>query len=71
LADEPTGNLDSKTSIDIMHIFEEIYAKGNTIIVVTHEEEIASYARRIIRLRDGKIEKDEINRKPALGININ
>jgi putative ABC transport system ATP-binding protein len=67
LADEPTGNLDSKTSIDIMHIFEEIYTKGNTIIVVTHEEEIASYARRIIRLRDGKVEKDEMNRKPTLG----
>jgi putative ABC transport system ATP-binding protein len=67
LADEPTGNLDSKTSIDIMHLFEEIYTKGNTIIVVTHEEEIASYARRIIRLRDGKVEKDEINHKPALG----
>jgi putative ABC transport system ATP-binding protein len=66
LADEPTGNLDSKTSIGIMHIFEEIYTKGNTIIVVTHEEEIASYARRIIRLRDGKIEKDEINSKPTL-----
>ncbi|MDR1181134.1 MAG: ABC transporter ATP-binding protein [Bacteroidales bacterium] len=69
LADEPTGNLDSKTSIDIMHIFEEIYIKGNTIIVVTHEEEIASYARRIIRLRDGKVEKDEINSKPTLEIN--
>jgi putative ABC transport system ATP-binding protein len=66
LADEPTGNLDSKTSIDIMHIFEEIYTKGNTIIVVTHEEEIASYARRIIRLRDGKVERDYLNRKPAL-----
>jgi putative ABC transport system ATP-binding protein len=66
LADEPTGNLDSKTSIDIMHLFEEIHSKGNTVIVVTHEEEIASYARRIIRLRDGKVEKDIINHKPAL-----
>jgi putative ABC transport system ATP-binding protein len=67
LADEPTGNLDSKTSKDIMHIFEEIYNNGNTIIVVTHEEEIALYARRIIRLRDGKIERDEINQNPTLG----
>jgi putative ABC transport system ATP-binding protein len=63
LADEPTGNLDTKTSIDIMNLFEAIYRKGNTIIVVTHEEDIAKYARRIIRLRDGKIEKDEINER--------
>ncbi|MDR1056629.1 MAG: ABC transporter ATP-binding protein [Prevotellaceae bacterium] len=61
LADEPTGNLDTKTSIDIMYLFEEIYEKGNTIIVVTHEEDIARHARRIIRLRDGIIECDEIN----------
>lgn len=66
LADEPTGNLDSKTSIDIMHLFEDIYASGNTLIVVTHEEEIARHARRIVRLRDGKIEVDEINPKPTL-----
>jgi putative ABC transport system ATP-binding protein len=71
LADEPTGNLDSKTSIDIMHLFEEIYIKGNTIIVVTHEEEIASYARRIVRLRDGKIERDERNTQPVLGMIAN
>ncbi|MDR0667833.1 MAG: ABC transporter ATP-binding protein [Prevotellaceae bacterium] len=58
LADEPTGNLDSRTSIDIMNVFEEIYQKGNTIIVVTHEEEIARHARRIIRLRDGLVESD-------------
>lgn len=64
LADEPTGNLDSKTSIDIMNLFEEIYRQGNTIIVVTHEEEIARHARRIIRLRDGLIESDEINPNP-------
>lgn len=64
LADEPTGNLDSKTSIDIMNLFEEIYRQGNTIIVVTHEEEIARHARRIIRLRDGLIETDEINPSP-------
>ncbi len=64
LADEPTGNLDSKTSIDIMNLFEEIYKQGNTIIVVTHEEEIARHARRIVRLRDGLIESDEINPEP-------
>jgi len=64
LADEPTGNLDSKTSIDIMNLFEEIYRQGNTIIVVTHEEEIARHARRIIRLKDGLIETDELNPNP-------
>lgn len=64
LADEPTGNLDSKTSIDIMNLFEEIYRQGNTIIVVTHEEEIARHARRIIRLRDGLVESDELNPNP-------
>lgn len=58
LADEPTGNLDTKTSIDIMALFEKIYNGGNTVIIVTHEEDIAKYARRIIRLRDGKIESD-------------
>ena len=67
LADEPTGNLDSKTSIDIMNLFEEIYKKGNTIIVVTHEEEIALHARRIIRLRDGIIESDKENPNPVRG----
>ncbi len=61
LADEPTGNLDTKTSIEVMNIFEQIYNNGNTVIVVTHEEDIARYARRIIRLRDGKIESDEKN----------
>lgn len=65
LADEPTGNLDSKTSIDIMKLFSEIHNKGNTIIVVTHEEEIAKHARRIIRLRDGIIESDSINENPV------
>lgn len=66
LADEPTGNLDSKTSVDIMNLFEEIYSKGNTIIVVTHEEDIAKHARRIVRLRDGLIESDHINENPTL-----
>ena len=61
LADEPTGNLDSKTSIDIMRLFSEIHRNGNTIILVTHEEDIARYAHRIIRLRDGLIESDEVN----------
>ena len=66
LADEPTGNLDSKTSIDIMRLFERIYENGNTLIVVTHEEDIAQHARRIVRLKDGKIESDEINENPVL-----
>lgn len=66
LADEPTGNLDSKTSIEVMRLFEEIYSKGNTIVVVTHEEEIALHARRIIRLRDGEVESDVVNENPTL-----
>jgi putative ABC transport system ATP-binding protein len=59
LADEPTGNLDSKTSTEIMALFDDIHANGNTVILVTHEEDIAAHAHRIIRLRDGLIEKDE------------
>lgn len=59
LADEPTGNLDSKTSVEIMHIFDKIHAEGNTVILVTHEEDIARYAHRIIRLKDGVIESDQ------------
>ncbi len=59
LADEPTGNLDSKTGEEIMAIFEDLYKAGNTIILVTHEEDIASHARRVVRLRDGLIEVDE------------
>ena len=60
LADEPTGNLDSKTGEDIMNLFNEIHSKGNTIILVTHEEYIANHAERIIRLKDGYVEKDAI-----------
>jgi putative ABC transport system ATP-binding protein len=58
LADEPTGNLDSKTGVEIMALFEQLYEQGNTLIVVTHEEDIARHARRIVRLRDGLIESD-------------
>lgn len=62
LADEPTGNLDSKTSVEIMGLLEEIHRQGNTIIVVTHEEDIAKHAHRIIRLKDGEIETDKQNK---------
>ncbi len=58
LADEPTGNLDSRTGADILALFEQLYAQGNTLIVVTHEEDVARHARRIVRLRDGLIESD-------------
>ncbi len=61
LADEPTGNVDSKTSEEIMGLFEKIHQNGNTVIVVTHERDIAKHAHRIIRLIDGKVESDEIN----------
>ena len=66
LADEPTGNLDTKTGEEIMLLFEELYRQGNTIIVVTHEQEIADHARRIVRLRDGLLESDENVEKPLL-----
>lgn len=65
LADEPTGNLDSKTGEEIMGLFEELYAGGNTIILVTHEEDIARHARRLVRLRDGKVESDSRNKAKA------
>ncbi|AIZ64514.1 macrolide ABC transporter ATP-binding protein [Hymenobacter sp. DG25B] len=61
LADEPTGNLDSKTSYEIMELFEALYVKGNTIIMVTHEEDIAHYAHRVVRMRDGLVESDQPN----------
>ncbi len=68
LADEPTGNLDTKTGDEIMLLFEELYKQGNTIILVTHENEIAEYSRRIVRLRDGVIESDEKVENPVLAV---
>lgn len=64
LADEPTGNLDSKISEEIMKLFADIHRKGNTLVMVTHEEDIAKHAHRIIRLKDGEIESDTINENP-------
>ena len=66
LADEPTGNLDSKTSVDIMRLFDRIHKQGNTVIVVTHEEDIARHAHRIIKLKDGLIESDMVNEEVAV-----
>ena len=71
LADEPTGNLDSKTSAEIMGLLEDVHQKGNTIIIVTHEEDIAKHAHRIVRLIDGQIASDEpnnniVHKKPAI-----
>jgi putative ABC transport system ATP-binding protein len=63
LADEPTGNLDTRTSYEIMAIFDNIFKSGNTLVVVTHEEDIAKHARRVIRLRDGVVESDQKNEK--------
>ncbi len=67
LADEPTGNLDSKTSYDIMNLFQALHDKGHTIIMVTHEDDIAHYAHRIVRLRDGLVEWDHVNEKVNRG----
>ena len=67
LADEPTGNLDSKISEEIMRLFAEIHNKGNTLVMVTHEEEIARHAHRIIRLKDGLVESDTVNTQPIYG----
>ena len=61
LADEPTGNLDTKTSYEIMKLFEDIHTNGNTLVVVTHEEDIAAYTHRIVRMRDGLVESDKLN----------
>lgn len=66
LADEPTGNLDTKTSIEVMDIFGQIQAAGNTVVLVTHEEDIAEYAKRVVRLRDGVIESDTLNAPKGL-----
>lgn len=71
LADEPTGNLDSRTGEEIMQLFETLYRRGNTLLVVTHEEEVAKHARRVIRLRDGLIESDVRVERPTLaGIDL-
>ncbi|MCO5248477.1 MAG: ABC transporter ATP-binding protein [Chitinophagales bacterium] len=70
LADEPTGNLDTKTSYEIMALFDQLYQQGNTIIIVTHEEDIANYSHRIVRLRDGLIESDEVNGQPNQVISL-
>ena len=68
LADEPTGNLDSKTSYGIMDLFEQIHSNGNTVIMVTHEKDIAQYAHRIVRLKDGLMESDEVNSDIRKGV---
>lgn len=71
LADEPTGNLDSKTSVEVMDIFSKIQESGNTMVLVTHEEDIAAYAQRVVRLRDGLIESDTLrNLEPRFGTTI-
>lgn len=65
LADEPTGNLDTKTGLEIMQLFDRLHQAGNTIILVTHEHDVAAYANRIIHIRDGKVEKEEMGRRAA------
>lgn len=71
LADEPTGNLDTKTSYEIMKLFEDIHANGNTLVVVTHEEDIAAYTHRIVRMRDGLVESDSPNTNIRKAAEIN
>lgn len=68
LADEPTGNLDSKTSVEVMDLFAQIHAAGNTVVLVTHEEDIAAYAHRVVRLRDGLVESDTIRQAKTLPV---
>jgi putative ABC transport system ATP-binding protein len=70
LADEPTGNLDSQTGVEIMKLFDRLHTEGNTIILVTHERDIAEYAHRIISIRDGKIASDERMKNPATTLNV-
>ena len=72
LADEPTGNLDSKTGLEILTLFERLHATGNTIILITHEAEVAAYAHRVIHLLDGRVEQDlrQSHRSPAMGVSI-
>jgi putative ABC transport system ATP-binding protein len=65
LADEPTGNLDSKTGVEIMALFERLHTAGNTIVVVTHEADIAAHAHRVVHIRDGRVEKDVQTGAPA------
>jgi len=65
LADEPTGNLDSTTSEEIMHVFSELHREGQTVIMVTHEPDIAAHAERVVVLRDGRVESDRMNRESA------
>ncbi len=65
LADEPTGNLDTKTSVEIMELFGKIHAGGNTVVLVTHEEDIANYTHRVVRIRDGVVETDKVNAAPT------
>lgn len=67
LADEPTGNLDSKTSIEIMDLFRQIHDSGNTVVLVTHEEDIANHTHRVVRIRDGVVETDLVNQHPIRG----
>ena len=70
LADEPTGNLDSKTGLEILTLFERLHGTGNTIILITHEADVAAYAHRVIHLRDGRVEKDvrQSHLSPAMGV---
>jgi putative ABC transport system ATP-binding protein len=70
LADEPTGNLDTKTSIEIMELFGQIHANGNTVVLVTHEEDIAAHTHRVVRIRDGIVETDLANTNPRIAHHI-